>query len=194
MEVATGRARFLVGAFATVVIFGSGVGTAVVTSNGVVQPTAGRGANLDMADEVTATTGARSRTGTTTTTRSDESTTPPSSDPGTTVNSAPGPATNNSVPSVPNNTIGTTPTTTAVVADAPSSELACGAGDWANHGQFVSSQPQGGEARSDAAHSDCGKPPNAGKDDEATQAPPSGDVAPADPSSGNGNAYGHTKR
>jgi len=129
MEIASLRNRLLVGAFATVMIVGSGAAAALVTSSDT--PKVGE------AVDTTATTG--DTVGTTT-------------------------------PSTPGSTIGTTPGDSddakADDGDADdTTEVArywdpaeCGGDEAMNHGQYVSSQPKGGESRSTAAHSDCGKP------------------------------------
>lgn len=75
----------------------------------------------------------------------------------------------------------------------------CGPGEATNHGQYVSSSPKGGGARSEAAQSDCGKPTSSvggatevDDSDEGSEAPSS---MPGSEShgTGNGNGRGHAK-
>ena len=121
------RQRILVGVFATVVIVGSGVATALVASKD--GPTVGEAADT-------------------------------TSSTGDTVGST--------LPTTPASTVGTTPDASKVGdgEDAEDTEdverywdaAECGGDEVMNHGQYVSSQPKGGESRSTAAQSDCGKP------------------------------------
>ena len=122
------RNRILVGIFATVVILGSGVATALVTSND--GPTVGE------AVDTTASTGD--------TVGSTLPTTPSS-----TVVTTPGGGTGD--------TTNDGDTETTDVERYWDSEE-CGGDVVMNHGQYVSSQPKDGESRSTAAQSDCGKP------------------------------------
>jgi hypothetical protein len=166
------RNRILVGVFATVAIVGSGVATALVTSN--------EGPTVGEAVDTTASTG-------------------------DTVGST--------VPSTPGSTIGTNPDTDAptVGDDDESTDVerywdpaVCGDGEPTNHGQYVSSQPKGGDSRSTAAQSDCGKPltsiggddDDSGDDGEAPDVEaPDADGAPT-PSAEHGksaDAPGHNK-
>ena len=177
MEITKLRTRILVGAFATVVVVGSGVATALVTSNDT--PTLGAAVDTTSStgDTVDVTT-----------------------------------------PSTPGATTGTTPTG----SDDPESDDSndttdatevywgpeCEGEPTTNHGQYVSSQPKGGDSRSEAAQSDCGKPlasvgdDPAAPEDEAAAAPET--VNPANGSgnssngngnagTGNGNGYGRNK-
>jgi hypothetical protein len=174
MEIKTLRNRVLVGAFATVMIVGSGVATALVTS--ADHPTTNETADTSSSTSATVDTN------------------PDDSVPTTT----------------PSTTGGTTGTTLPDHASEPDPSSAarysgpeCGDGDTTNHGQYVSSQPKGGESRSAAAQSDCGKPVSSvgGSDDaDDTDDAPDTDVpepgAPPNPGSGHGNsanAPGHNK-
>jgi hypothetical protein len=172
------RQRILVGVFATVVIVGSGVATALVASND--GPTVGE------AVDTTSSTG-------------------------DTVGST--------LPSTPSSTVVTTPGGAAgdtKVDDGDAGETTdvarywdseeCGGDEAMNHGQYVSSQPKGGESRSTAAQSDCGKPLTSvgdggddGDDRDDGDAPEvdvpddDGGSAPSDAPGKSGSAPGHNK-
>jgi len=119
------------------------------------------------------------------------------------------------VPSTPGSTIGTTPgdADDSKAADDAADDTtggarywdpeACGGDEVVNHGQYVSSQPKGGESRSTAAQSDCGKPlTSIGDDGDGGDSGDAPDVEAPDaegaPSSGaehgnSANAPGHNK-
>jgi hypothetical protein len=126
------RQRILVGVFASVVIVGSGVATALVASND--GPTVGE------AVDTTSSTG--DTVGSTL-----------ASTPSSTVVTAPRGATGDTKA---DDVDGDAGETTDVARYWDSEE--CGGDEVMNHGQYVSSQPKGGESRSTAAQSDCGKP------------------------------------
>jgi hypothetical protein len=167
MEISTLRNRVLVGAFATVMIVGSGVATALVTARD--EPTLGE------AVDTTASTG----------------------DPVDTT------------PSTPDATTGTTPIGTDELDEGVKPAVywgpECQGEPTTNHGQYVSNQPKGGESRSTAAQSDCGKPLTSvggdadepeddGDEAEAPAAPGAASAGPdASNGNGNGNANGRTK-
>jgi hypothetical protein len=198
VEIETARARFLVAASATALIFGAGVATAVVTSGDGFHPMGGNVPEL----EVTETNGPTSGPSTTTSTTFEEPTSDTDSTPDSTI------VTTGTTGTTPNGTSGVTATgtgDTAAAADAPLPELECDGQDPRNHGEYVSSQPENGEARRDAAHSDCGKPPSsagngAGEPHEQPDTPHGGAHDPGDSSpgnghsNGNGNAYGHSRK
>ena len=173
MEIAL-RNRIAVGVFATVVIVGSGVATALVTSSDA--PTVGE------AVDTTASTG-------------------------DTVGST--------LPSTPSSTVVTTPDgatgdtkvdggdtdETPDVARYWDSEE-CGGDEIMNHGQYVSSEPRGGDSRRAAAHSDCGKPLTSvgGEGDDGDHDTPEvdapdddGDSTPSAAPGKSGSAPGHNK-
>ena len=169
MEITTLRTRVAVGAFATVMIIGSGVAAAVITSSDTTTP----GSAVD-----------------------------------TTASSSPDVTVDPTTPTTPDETTVTTPSgadeseTGAPADEARSWDAAeCGDGEPMTHGQYVSSQPKGGESRSAAAQSDCGKPlASIGEDgDDGDDGDEGGDEAdpptPADAGAGNGNgnAYGRSK-
>ena len=173
MDISTLRNRLLVGTFATAVIVGSGVATALVTSTD--HPTTSEAADT-------------------------------SSSTGDTLDTNPGDSIPTTTPSTSQGTTGTTLPGDA--SDGDDSARAwgpeCGDGDPTNHGQYVSSQPKGGESRSAAAQSDCGKPLSSVGDgddgDDPEDAPdsdqPEPDDAGSNPGSGHGNsanAPGHNK-
>ena len=166
MEISTVRNRVLVGVFATVMIVGSGVATALVTARD--EPPLGEAVE-------TASTG----------------------------------DTVDSTPSTPGVTTGTTPGGEDESSGEDASDdverfwdpEVCGDDDPSNHGQYVSNQPKGGDARSTAAQSDCGKPlasigegGDAPQDDDADDGPPETPGSGTDGArNGNGNAYGRNK-
>jgi len=169
------RNRVLVGVFATVIVVGSGVATALVTSGD---------ASIGSAADTSTSTGA-----------SVDTTTP--STPGVTTPAAPTPPTGTDDDESASDG---TSDAGAVFWDPAT----CGGDEVMNHGQYVASQPKGGESRSTAAQSDCGKPLSAiaGDDDggdESGDAPeveaPDADGAPS-PSAEHGksaSAPGRTK-
>jgi hypothetical protein len=168
------RNRVLVGVFATVIVVGSGVATALVTSGDAPVGSA--------ADTSTSTGG------------SVDTTTP--STPDATTPTAPNGTDDDESASDGTSEAG------AVFWDPAQ----CGGDEVMNHGHYVASQPKGGESRSTAAQSDCGKPLSSIADDgdegdegdESGDAPeveaPDADGAPS-PSAehGNPNAPGHNK-
>jgi hypothetical protein len=163
------RNRVLVGVFATVIVVGSGVATALVTSGDAPIGSA--------ADTSTSTGGSVD-----TTTPSTPDATTPTAPNGT---DDKGSASNGS-------------SDTGAIYWDPAK---CGGDEVMNHGQYVASQPKGGESRSTAAQSDCGKPLSAIADDgdESGDAPeveaPDADGAPS-PSAEHGksgSAPGHNK-
>jgi hypothetical protein len=178
MEISTVRNRLLVGAFATVVIVGSGVATALVASND--HPTTSEAADT-------------------------------SSSTSDTVDKDPGDTVPTTTPSTTGSTTGSTPPGDSLDGDDDETTNParywgpeCGDGEATNHGQYVSSQPKGGESRSAAAQSDCGKPLASVGDGDDGDGPgdapdadvPEPDDAPPNAGSGNGNranAPGHTK-
>jgi hypothetical protein len=182
MEISTLRNRLLVGTFATVMIVGSGVATALVASTD--HPTTSEASDTSSSTSDTADTN-------------------------------PADSVSSTTPSTTGSTTGSTTATTlpSDSADDDSSSPArysgpeCGDGDTTNHGQYVSGQPKGGESRSAAAQSDCGKPlASVGDGDDADDGDDVGDAPDTDvhgpddatpnPGSGHGNsanAPGHTK-
>lgn len=99
-----------------------------------------------------------------------------------------------------------TSATTAVSGDDPSTTgearywgPECGTGEATNHGQYVSSSPKGGGARSEAAQSDCGKPTSSvggatevDDSDEGSEAP-SSTTGSESHGTGTGNGRGNAK-
>jgi len=124
-------------------------------------------------------------------------------------------STDTTVSSAPSDVTSTTsagssvPTTVTTQAEAPDSGSAgdsapttvggrywgdeCGESPM-NHGQYVSGQPHGGSARSEAAQSPCGMPlsavGNVSSSDAEPDATDTGDP-PSDPGGGNGRGRGH---
>ena len=171
------RSRVLVGVFATVTIVGSGVATALVTSTD--------GPSVSAADTSTSTGGS-------------VDTTTPSTPDATTPTSPSGTEDKDSESEEPEGT----GDAGARYWDAEE----CGGDEAMNHGQYVSSQPKGGESRSAAAQSDCGKPLSSiggdGDDDDGDESDDVPDVEVPDatgapsPSAApgkSGSAPGHNK-
>lgn len=170
------RNRILVGTFATFVIVGSGVATALVTSHD--EPTVGEVVDTTAPTGDTVGSTVPSTPGSTIVTTPDGSDSPKVGD-GENDDDASGDA--------------------ARYWDASE----CGGDEVVNHGQYVSSQPKDGESRSTAAQSNCGKPLTSvgdrGDDGDEGDAPEidtpddGGEQSPSAAPGKSGSAPGHNK-